>query len=315
MTPEVSVILPTHQPHRRRLERVLVALRQQTLTMERWETVVIDNASSPALTVEALTSGPANLRLVREPELGLTAARKRGFIAARAPLCVLVDDDNVLAPDYLAHVVRLFAEQPKLGAAGGKSLPEFEEPPPDWAREFLPLLALRDGGELPLVAEGMRSPGDNRNRYPDLAAPIGAGMALRSAALTPWLAGIANGWQVPDRRGRELTSGGDNDIVFSVLKSGWAVGYFPELTLTHLIPATRLGAGYLGRLNYGIQRSWVRVLKKHDACPWPTIGPWTVPIRQLKAWISHHAWQDTASHIRWRGAAGRLAGQAEAGLD
>jgi hypothetical protein len=220
----------------------------------------------------------------------------------------MVDDDNVLAPDYLAHVVRLFAKHPRLGAIGGKSLPDFEVEPSEWLREFLPLLALRDLGDRPCIADGLRSPGAPRNRYPAEAAPIGAGMAIRREVAAQWLAGGSDSI-LCDRKGKELTSGGDNDIVFTVLKHGWAVGYFPELVLTHLIPASRLEPDYLARLNHGIQKSWVQVLAKYDASPWPPIAEWTLPFRRAKAWALYRAWSSDAAHIRWHGACGHFEGR------
>lgn len=305
---EITVVIPTHNPHPGRLRRTLAGLRAQSLPADQWETVLVDNASAPAVDVGPLReTAPASLRVVREPQLGLTAARRRGFAEARAPLCVLVDDDNVLAPDYLAEVVRLFAAHPRVGALGGKSLPEFEAEPPAWAREFFPLLALRDLGDKHCISEGLRPPGAVGNQYPAEAAPIGAGMAIRREAAAQWLAGSGNS-PLTDRRGGELTSGGDNDIVFTVLKHGWAVGYFPELALTHLIPASRLTADYLARLNHGIQKSWPRVLAKYDACPWPPIARRTVPLRQLKAWFTCRAWTSPAARIRWRGACGQFEG-------
>lgn len=306
---ELSVIIPTHNPHAERLRRTLAGLRAQTLPITRWETLLVDNASQPEVDPRAFSeSAPANLRVVREPQLGLTSARRRGFTEARAPLCVLVDDDNVLAPDYLAHVVRLFGEHPRVGALGGKSLPEFEVEPPDWAREFLPLLALRDAGDQPCISTGLRPAGAAHNHYPAKAAPIGAGMAIRRDAALRWLAGADA--SLSDRRGAELTSGGDNDIVMSVMAQGWEVAYFPELVLTHLIPANRLTFDYLLRLNRGIQKSWSQVLARHDATPWPPIAGWTVPLRQCKAWFTHRAWAGPAERIRWQGVCGHFEGRA-----
>ena len=43
---EVSVVVPTHNPRRDYLERVLEALAEQTLDRSRWEMVIVDNASS-----------------------------------------------------------------------------------------------------------------------------------------------------------------------------------------------------------------------------------------------------------------------------
>lgn len=305
---ELSVIIPTHNPDAARLARTLAGLDAQTLAPSRWELLVVDNASSPALDLAVHARvAPANARLVHEPELGLTAARRRGLTEARGACIVLVDDDNVLAPDYLEHVLALFAAHPQLGAAGGKSVPEFESPPAPWVREFDGLLACRDRGDAAQIATQLRDDARGRNEYPP-CAPIGAGMALRRSAVQPWLDQPNS--SLPDRRGAALTSGGDNDIVLTVLAHGWHVGYFPQLSLTHLIPTARVQRDYLARLNRGIAKSWIQVLTKHAACPWSAIPPWTVPLRKLKAWFNYRAWAGPAEFIRWQGACGHFEGQA-----
>ena len=306
---EVSVLIPAHNPDRGRLRRTLAGIRAQTLPAAAFETILVDNASREPLAHAKLDDAPANLRVVVEPQLGLTAARRRGFGEARAPLCVLVDDDNVLAPDYLAQALRLAATHARVGAFGGRSVPEFEVEPPAWAREFFPLLALRDHGEAPQIAEGLRPAGAARNRYPAEAAPIGAGMVIRRAAAQAWMTDGSTA--LSDRRGTELTSAGDNDIVLTILTHGWAVAYFPELSLLHLIPAGRLTAEYLARLNRGIQKSWMQVLSRHDANPWPPIAGASVPLRQCKAWFTHRAWASPAARIRWQGACGHFEGRAQ----
>jgi hypothetical protein len=194
---------------------------------------------------------------------------------------------------------------------GGRSLPEFETPPPSWTEEFLPLLALRDCGPAPLIDGLRRAPNGKHFLYPSWA-PIGAGMGLRREAAVAW-AEQAVADSLPDRRGSVLTSGGDNDIVFSVLESGWEAGYFPQLRLTHLIPAERLQPAYLARLNRGIQRSWMQVLRKHDANPWPPLTRTGARLRQAKAWFTYRAWRGPAEHIRWQGACGHFAGRVSPG--
>lgn len=310
--PKVSVILPTHNPHAERLRRTLEGLAAQTLPRWQWELLVIDNASYPPLRDDlAATTHPTKGRVVAEPNPGLTAARRRGVMEAKGELLVFVDDDNVLAPDYLAAVVEIFASDPRLGATGGASIGEFERQPEPWQHEFLGLLAIRDLGTEVLRAEHLFSKALKRNEYPT-CAPIGAGMAVRKAALARWLEVLAapNSGRPSDRKGAELTSGGDNDIVMCVLTGGWAVAYHPPLRLTHLIPASRLETGYLERLNRGIACSWVQVLALHDACPWPPIAPWTVRLRQAKAFITYRPWASPAHRIRWRGACGHFAGRA-----
>ena len=307
--PRLSVIIPAHNPHAGRLRRTLSGLCSQTLPASDWETVLVDNASAPPLEIGALAGAcPPNLRLVREPVPGLSHARQRGFEEARGDLFVLVDDDNVLDPSYLGRVVELFATHSRIGALGGPCRPEFERAPQAWQAEFFGLLALRDLGPAPLIAGLRQSEKDEQDTYP-LCAPVGAGMALRRAAIQSWM-DRADPASLTDRRGTTLTSGGDNDIVIHVLRAGWQVAYFPELELTHLIPDGRLKPDYLARLNRGIQKSWMQVLTLHDLNDWPPIPGWTVPLRQLKAWFTYRAWTGSPARIRWQGACGHFEGRA-----
>ncbi len=304
----LSVVIPTYNPDPGRLQRTLLGLRAQTLPHSDWEVVLVNNASTVFPRGDFFAScAPENFVLVDERELGLTSARRRGLFTARGDLAVLVDDDNVLAPDYLSEVAALFSTYPQMGAFGGKSRPEFVAEPPTWIREFFPLLALRDIGDAPLIASSLRPGNSPRNEYPR-CAPIGAGMALRRAAWEAWLRSPST-HALSDRRGTALTSSGDNEIVLHVLKAGWSVAYFPSLVLTHLIPPGRLDAGYLARLNRGIQQSWMQVLSHHDANPWGALTPLGARLRMAKAWFNHKAWTSPAAHIRWQGACGHFSGR------
>lgn len=306
----ISVIIPTHNPDPSRLRATLQGLRAQSLPASAWETLLIDNASErfPDAAFFA-DNAPAGLRIVPEPVLGLTAARRCGFAAAQGDMAVLVDDDNVLAPDYLEQVLAIFRRHPRVGLAGGKSLPRFDVAPARWAEEFLPLLALRDLGEEEKISTGLPPAGGAQRSYP-LFAPLGAGMALRRPAWEAWLDGQKKvATALSDRRGGELTSAGDNDIVLWAMRAGWESGYFPQLALTHLIPAERLQADYLARLNRGIQKSWMQVLTLHDANPWPPLTPTGAALRKLRACFTLQAWSSASARIRWQGACGHFDGR------
>jgi glycosyltransferase involved in cell wall biosynthesis len=306
----VSVIIPAHNSNLDRLRRTLAALQGQTLPAESWETILVDNASTTFPSMGAWADvRPVNLRVVRESKLGLTYARMCGFNESAGDFLVLVDDDNELAPDYLEQVLEIFAKHPEVGMVGGKSIPWFEVEPAPWAREFLPLLAVRDLGDELQISSGLRPAGAQRNQYP-LCAPIGAGMALRRAAWEAWIkARKESATVLSDRRGAELTSGGDNDIVFCAMHAGWEVGYFPQLALQHLIPGGRVEAAYLERLNRGIQKSWMQLLSAHNANPWPPITRLGATLRKAKAWWTYRGWERPAGRVRWQGACGHFDGR------
>lgn len=306
MEPLLSVVIPTHNPNPHRFARVLEALHQQTLSAESWELLIIDNASAVPVELPAfLAEDHRQGRVIREPRLGLTSARWRGITEASAQVIVLVDDDNVLTSSYLEEVRKIFRAQPKLGAAGGKSLPEYELAPPEWFQEGMAPLGCRDLGNTHQIIAAYDYA--QKPAYPEFA-PIGAGMALRREAIATWLASALTS-TVTDRRGNSLSSAGDCDLVLHVLDSGWDVGYFPSLSLTHLMDASRVSPSYLEAISRTAFRDFIRVLDLHGIRPWGKISPRAIPLRSLKAWFSYQAWRGPRERLRWQGAIGQYEGR------
>jgi glycosyltransferase involved in cell wall biosynthesis len=303
----LSVILPTHAPKPEILARTLEALQSQSLPRLEWELLLVDNASPQPL-APTLTAWHPHGRVVREENLGLTHARLRGIVEAAGEVLVWVDDDNVLEPTYLDRVVAEFRVRPRLGAAGGKSLPEYVEPPAPWYTPNLAPLGCRDLGKETRVS---RWDDDGSRGYPEFA-PIGAGLATRSAAIRQWADAVHGDPRriAFGRRGNALTSGEDNDINLTLLGKGWELAYFPELSLTHIIPPGRLTQDYQERMARTSFRDFVRVLDLHGIRPWSAIAPWTVPLRALRAWLNQRAWRGPAARIRWQGALGQFEGRA-----
>jgi len=314
--PLLSVVVCTYNPDAGRLSRAFAAISGQTLRSRRgpnssgteFELIVVDNASSDRAGLAAALSTlvPHAVRVVPEHRPGLSHARATGFRNARGSVIVLVDDDNVLSPDYLEITLASFAREPDLGLLGGRILPEFEKAPGPWLAEFRGLLALRDLGAASIRE---RHAGDALH-FPE-CAPVGAGMAIRRQCALAWCDRFEQdlGDAVPDRRGSSLSSSGDNDIVLHAFRTGWAVGYEPGLSLMHLIPETRCRAGYLARLNRGIQHSWMRVLSAHGANPWPPLDEIGAMVRCARAFLRFGAMLSRPRWIRWRGACGHFWGR------
>src|SRR5690606_16816907 len=126
-----------------------------------------------------------------------------------------------------------------------------------------------------------------------IIAPVGAGMVIRRRELARYAtAAQADTRRMSlDRREQSLASGGDCDIVMTVLNSGASVCYAPKLSMVHLIPSTRLTRDYLGRLAEGAMHSWVQVLDIHGRRPWKPVSHWMVPILAVKYYLTSHAWK------------------------
>ena len=71
---KASVIICAHNPRNDYFERCLAGLKAQTLEVQSWELIVIDNASQPDSAPHPDLSWHPRGRMVVEKELGLTPA-------------------------------------------------------------------------------------------------------------------------------------------------------------------------------------------------------------------------------------------------
>jgi glycosyltransferase involved in cell wall biosynthesis len=247
---EISVITCTHNPRPDYLGETLEALAQQSLSLDQWEYLLIDNASSPEKTPKVDLSWHSQARMIREENLGLTPARLRGIRETRGDLLVFVDDDNVIDRNFLEEALRVAKEKPFLGSWSGQCRPRFDEPPPEWTRRYWGNLVIRE------FDTDMWS---NMPRLPQ-TMPCGAGLCIRRAVAQRYLAlhesGDRKRFQF-DRIADSLVSGGDNDLAACACDLGMGVGLISALKLTHLIPPERVTLGYLVKLAEGIYFSAV----------------------------------------------------------
>lgn len=234
---DLSVIIPAHNPRDDYLKRVLAALRGQSLSKEKWELIVVDNRSERPLAAAYPLDWHPHASHVREEKLGLTPARLAGIARCRADVVVMVDDDNVLFPDYLETALRLAGEYPFVGVWGGQVVGEFEDPDNYFARHYPESFTVRS------FAGNHWS-----NRKRDYAImPIGAGLCARRSVLQRY-AEVCTAdprRRLLDRTGTRLLTCGDLDIVFTACDIGLGKALFHELRLTHLIPRKRLSEEFI----------------------------------------------------------------------
>jgi len=312
----ISVILPTHNPRPDYLRRVLEALRGQTIPAEHWDLLVVDNASRVDVGAMCADVGGLRMRVVREDKLGLTAARLRGFSEAKERLLVMVDDDNVLAPDYLEQALGIAERHAGMGVFGGPVRPVFESEPPAWISGAWSGLGCRDLGPDEVIwPEQSAAVGFpvRLSEFPS-CAPIGAGMVLRREVAAFYANAIHDrGVEISDRKGDKLSSAGDNDICLCALEQGWQAGYFPSLEISHLIPPVRTTLAYQKRMAREAMRSFVVMLDLHGIRPWPRVPGWTVPFRVSRDWFRVRPWRDESSSLRWAMNRGRYEGCSQIG--
>jgi glycosyltransferase involved in cell wall biosynthesis len=237
---DASVIICTHNPRHKNLERTLGSLRAQTLSNRKWELILVDNASAKPIADNLDLSWHPSARHVLEPELGLSSARQRGIQESVGALLIFVDDDNVLASDYLSEALRIESESHFLGVWGsGSIVPEFEIEPANHLKFLLPWLGLRHV-EQPVWSNAI-SCSD--------ATPIGAGLCVRRHVGQAYIEFCkATSIKISGRKGSSLGGHEDFEICYLSCKAGLGMGMFPQLKMLHLITKERVTDEYFLKL-------------------------------------------------------------------
>lgn len=238
---DLSVVMCTHNPRLDYLNETLHSLMAQTLPLDRWELLIIDNASQEPLESRCDLSWHPRARIVREENLGVMHARMRGLQEFQSDLIVYIDDDTPFCVTYLESVLRLATRYDWLGTFGASKITARYEKEPAPELEFY-------CGNL-----GLRN--DNRDTFTNIpqitvACPFCAGMCIRRPVAEALIEKKrdSNG-PVFGRKGTSLFSGEDLEFSLMAADLGFAYGIFAELSVTHLIPARRVQPEYLLNLH------------------------------------------------------------------
>lgn len=222
------------------LDGTLAALaRQRVSPGVDWRILVVDNNctdDTAAVVARHAASAPVRLTVVREPEQGLTPARRRGVDETTGDWIAFVDDDCLLAEDWVERAVEFARAHPDCGAFGGEVVLDWEEPPPEIVTRYTWAFAHQEHGPVPKRMECL----------------AGAGLVIRREALA------ASGWIdkhfLEDRVGEKLISGGDVEMALR-LAAGHDLWYVPDCRLRHRVPARRASLEYLKDVTYGLGSS------------------------------------------------------------
>lgn len=152
-SPEISAILTTYN-RAHLLPRVLSGFLDQRLAQDRFELVVIDDGSSDN-TAEVLEGFASKLpmRVFRQQQAGLAAAKNLGIFVSRAPIVLFLDDDDVPTPTLLsAHLAGHLLHQERSSVILG-----FTELSPEIAD--LPLMRHVTGAGGQLFSQDWMRPG------------------------------------------------------------------------------------------------------------------------------------------------------------
>jgi glycosyltransferase involved in cell wall biosynthesis len=104
-TPTVSVIIPTYN-RKDLLCETLNSLAQQTYPSDRFEVIIVDDGSTDETAAIAAEAFPFVLRYFWQSNQGDAAARNLGARQSQADILVFLDDDILVEPGYLIHLIQ-----------------------------------------------------------------------------------------------------------------------------------------------------------------------------------------------------------------
>lgn len=226
------------------------------------------------------------LSFVWSAPAGLTRARNAGIRASSGDLVIFIDDDVVLAPDFVIQHVAAANAHPKAAGVAGRlsSRPDMEGQS-----------ALREIGQIRL--SGLVVPNfDTVNRSATLVAqtPMGANMSYRRAAVTELLGVTWFDERMPPPAFRDETL-----LCTELWRAGEHLVYTPDAVLYHFESAS-------GGCGFRAQRT-IKQLVKHYSMdylflnklyepvpPLRQLAPWLLVRRDLK-WATNRA--DTARRL------------------
>lgn len=204
-----------------------------------WSVLVVDNNCTDHtgdIVTACIKKNLFSLTMITEPKQGLTNARLCGVRNSNAEWIAFIDDDCLLAPDWIEEAGTFIASHPSCGLFGSRIQLIWEKTPPSFVTQFPFAFAGKNHGD---IAKKVK-------------AVAGAGMVIKRAILEQ------SGWTkeplLADRIGNNLVSGGDMEIAIRVgaLCEVW---YNPDCKLQHIIPERRTTKKYLQRMLFGLGAS------------------------------------------------------------
>jgi glucosyl-dolichyl phosphate glucuronosyltransferase len=230
----ISLIVPTYR-RPNDLQRCLESVQEQSL--DAFELIVVDNSPDADVRwrVDAFNKAArVAARYVHEPDLGLHNARHAGARAATGDVLVFTDDDAEFDPELLAAYARRFSEHPEMAAAGGRILPAWDAPAPDW----LCALMQTDPTMFPAFSLLELSPDF---RLSSDGFFFGVNMAIRREVL------FACGGFNPEIFGDRWLGDGETGLNRKLWERHELIGYVPEALVYHHVSPQRMTLAYLRR--------------------------------------------------------------------
>lgn len=225
---KVSVIIATYN-RSDYLKDIIFCLQKQTMPSDQFEILIVDNSLDGRFKDFIGSLGIKNCRYIWEKRPGAHRARNTGGLLAQGEILMFLDDDELFEENLLDLMTQAFTDK-RIGCVGGKMLPKFEAPLPDFFSLFNPGDTCHlDLGEEPRILKTSEEIwGGNMAVRRDVF--------LRVGGLNPDIFPNKFMW---------LTGDGEGGLQIKIRNDGYEIFYEPRSFVYNRIGASRLTESFL----------------------------------------------------------------------
>ena len=236
---ELSIIISTYN-NATSLVRTLESVAKQDYYKKAWECVVVNNNSTDDTAERVLAFVEAhpelNIRVVEEPQQGLSYARNRGIAESKGQVIAFIDDDETINEGFVSAYIDLFRNH---GAFVGSGVLKvcYDSKRPKWMSHYTEKMIANPfdlGDEIVTVTTKI--------------TPTGGNMAFNREVFNLY----GNFDTNLGRKGEVLFGGEENDMFDRIRNLGERVFYTPHAIAYHHIADRKLTSEYFDELSYGV---------------------------------------------------------------
>jgi glycosyltransferase involved in cell wall biosynthesis len=236
---ELSIIISTYN-NATSLMRTLASVVKQNADKNIWECVVVNNNSTDdtaeRVVAFAKEHSDVTIRLVDEPQQGLSHARNRGITESKGQFLAFIDDDETINEGFVSAYIDLFRNH---GAFVGSGVLKvcYDSARPKWMSHYTEKMIANPldlGNEIITITRSVM--------------PTGGNMAFNREVFNLY----GNFDTSLGRRGNELFGGEENDMFERIRDLGERIIYTPHAIAYHHIADKKLTAEYFDKLSYGV---------------------------------------------------------------
>lgn len=243
---KITVVVPTRN-RAAYLEKFFFSLEKQTLSMENYEMILVDNGSTDE--TKSLCGRwqdkITNFKYIYEDHPGLHVGRNIGYQKSSSEIIVFADDDIVATDTWLEAIVDGFERHPEAVLIGGSNIPQFEKCPPQWV-DLLWQKGTSEKDEKVLVDYSCILLGEYEKEISPYYV-FGCNFAIRK-----WVLDETHGFHPDGMPDDFLCYRGDGESFVSqyIIQNGLKTYFIPDASVYHCVPVQRMKFEYIGKVAY-----------------------------------------------------------------